>query len=423
MSDLKHRSAAVKLCRAVSVRRRPLLWSLVSVVFVLTAGYFVDSLPYSFGGEMSVPQLIERARFAAVGGQDNLPDSVLLVNVAYDKSLVDYSARLSSDTCDTRRMPAGRIAVTDRRKLYDFLRILSGSDYRYVMLDVRFEDDITEDADTRRLFALIADMDRIVFAKHENTTIAPGAPAAKAAYSDYHTTVAETNMAKYPLLKCGGLSIPARMHSELHGADFSTIGWLSFDGVALCRRSVFVTYPVRVSEWVSEQNGGNPLGVVAYQYYNLGKNLLEMPDSAALIKKLARDRIVVVGDFVDDIHETYVGTMAGPLINLNAFIALSHGLHKIQIIPTLLLIAVYFIMSYFIIARASIFRWLPPVLRRRRPVLLRAAIYFVGFSTVLTALAAALYLVDGVIYGVAFPSLYFTVLNLWIRKPYSALSA
>ncbi|MDE6137086.1 MAG: hypothetical protein K2F97_06390 [Muribaculaceae bacterium] len=398
-------------------RSRRIAMALAFAVSVLAGSYFVDSYPLAVGGETATAQWIERVAYVLGRRPDHVPDSVLLVNVAYDKTLVPYDALFTADRDETRRAPAGHVAVTDRRKLADFLQAAAGAPYRYIVLDIRFDDDIpASDPASQRLFALIDSLPRVVFARHEDALVHPLAPAAKSAFSDYHTTVSETNMVKYPILKHASLSIPAVMYARGDSARFRTWGGLTFDRGRLCRRSVFIEAPVRASGWM-RNSLNNPLGAPPCNYYNLGASLLAAPDSADAIRTLVTDRIVVVGDYIDDVHTTYAGTLAGPLVNLNAYIALCRGSHLVRILPSLLLFLLYFFIAYGLISRHNPFDYIP-LLRRHRSVVLRAAVYFVGFTTLLSLTAVLFYIVGGTVYSVVFPSLCFTILNLWIRKPF-----
>lgn len=392
-----------------------MVMSLCSALIVLLTGFVIDSTPYSVGGEMSAPQWIDRIARVLGSHRDGIPDSVLLVNVAYDKILMDYDAAVTKNADVPVRLPVGKIDVTDRRKLADFLEAASGSDYRYMMLDIRFDDDIRTDSDALRLFDLIGDMPRLVFARHEGSDMSADAPASKSAYSDYHATMTETNMVKYPLIKHGELSIAARMYEDLGIGRFSSFLGLVTDGGSLVRRSIFLTYPVFVSDW-AEADESVP-GCLGYKfnYLNLGMDLLSHPDSVAWIQDRVSGKIVVVGDFVNDMHECYVGSIAGPLINLNAFINLTEGRHRVKPLMSLMLLCLYFVMSYVLLSRRNLLDHIP-LLRRYRSTLLRVIISFVGFSAMLNITAVVLYLQAGIIYSVVYPSLYFTFFNLWIQK-------
>lgn len=379
---------------------------------LLCLSYLFNSLPYSFGGDVSAQVWTERIGFIFNGRRNHLPDSIALVNVAYDKTLVDYDGRLYSTPGDNRRAPSGRIALTDRRKLLDFLKAAKGAGYKYIMLDVRFDDDIESDSVSLALFDLIGSMERIAFAVHEGSDPVADAPLDKAAFGDYKITAFESNAVKYPIIHGERPSMAAAMYSALDGGRISTFGPLTFDRGALCLRSLFLDYPVRVFDRAVETDGLMPAD---YYYLNLGVDLLADPDSVARIRDYVDGRIVVIGDFDNDVHDTSIGQLAGSLINLNAYISLSQGRHKISWLYTALLFVIYFVIALSLIKHQSPIDMIP-ALRRRKSTALRFLFSLVGFSVVLSLLSLLLYLAAGIIYSIVLPSLYFSLISLWIEK-------
>lgn len=429
----------------MSASLRRLLMALVSALALSVVCYFADSSPYAIGGEKSTAQWIERLSALLAGNEDGandfVPDSVLLVNVAYDKQLVDYSV---SPTPEAESSRVGRIDITDRRKLLDFLRVIKGADYRFVVLDIRFENDIPTDSVSRELFAEIRRMPRLLFARHGDGEISGDAPAEHSAYSDYYTTMSETSMVKYPLMNDDAASIPLEMYRQLHGGDMHRVAGAYFDGWRPAYGSLYLTFPVRVSGWMrreeisdqsagqgSEEGGlldsGNKL---VNNYYNLGSELLAK--DAGEVRGMARGKIIVVGDYVNDVHDTYAGDVPGPLINLNAYLALTAGRHRLNLFSGLLLFLIYAAISYALLARMDLFidlkkgvkeiisrdkRFRPLLgLRRLDSTFTRVVVAFIGVSTLLSAIAVVVYLCGGGIYSVVIPSIYFTLLGLWIEK-------
>lgn len=401
-------------------RRRIILISSVSAIFLLSLSYIIDSTPYPIGGEVIVGQWMERIYKLLNNDLDNVPDSICLINVAYDKTLVDYKARLFSDDLASQPLPVGKITTTDREKLLKFLRIADSlKNYRYILLDVRFENDIESDSISKELFAQIGRMDDIVYAIHENTQTADGIPLDKAAYGDYHTTFLVTDVVKYPLLKKTKLkdsdrpSIPAKMYSDLQKQNFKASGLVSTCGNKLCRRSIYPTFPVRVTSW-AKQTSESKFPVM--QYHNLGEDLLKVPNNRQVISNMIKNRIVVVGDLIDDIHDTYIGPQPGALINLNAYISLCRDEHIVHFWGTFAQFFLYFCITWLIIKQKSFIDFFQ-VLNKPSLIFFRFVLSFIGYSFILTIVASLIYIVFGSIFSIAFPSLYFTILqSCVIRK-------
>lgn len=402
--------------KSPSVRRlsgmlRRALWSALSAILIIAATYIIDSSPYPTGDEVTIEQWVERLNKLSGIGENNIPDSVCLINITYDKAMADCTARLFDNDASSAQ-PVGQIPVTDRRKLLDFLTIADSlNNYRYIMLDVRFDDDIADDTVTEALFRQISSMDNIVFARHQGSRTADGAPMDKAAFGDYHTTFLVFDVVKYPVLKADGdsdrylPSIPAKMYHDLQGVSFTTRGPLTFSDGHLCRRSIYPTLPVRMTSWAVTDP---ETGLARLQYKNLGTDLLSVPNRVETIGRSIDNKIVVVGDFVDDTHDTYIGQQAGTLVNLNSYIALCHGSHLVSLTGTLVQFLLFFALSLSILSGRQLLSYIP-FLRKSRNGIVHFVASYIGFTVVLAVAAAITYMLFGFIFSIVFPSLYLSI--------------
>ena len=139
-----------KLSFLLSLRRHykiKLVGALLLSIGIIAASYFIGNSDIPMPDEMKVLRTFDR--FMKFSGQyeDNLPDSILLVNVCYDKQLVDYAIH---------DIPVGQFVITDREKLLRFLTAACEADnYRYIMMDVFFEHNIESPQDSALLTALL----------------------------------------------------------------------------------------------------------------------------------------------------------------------------------------------------------------------------------------------------------------------------
>ena len=101
----------------------------------------------------------------------------------------------------------------------------------------------------------------------------------------------------------------------------SHVLWYSCNG-RLCYNSLFIDFPLEDFEEFDSQN--NKL------YYNMGNDLLENY-SEEDIATLTNGKYIVVGDMVEDVHDTYSGLRPGPVIMYYAFMALMKGKHLVSI--------------------------------------------------------------------------------------------
>lgn len=87
-------SAVVRLLRR---RGLQLLMAAVFTGVLLVACYIYDNVPHSLLGSASVSQRYEIAKSALLGLSDKVPDDVMLVNIAYDRELVNYYDELQPE--------------------------------------------------------------------------------------------------------------------------------------------------------------------------------------------------------------------------------------------------------------------------------------------------------------------------------------
>lgn len=294
--------------------KRKILISIGVCLFIMLSNYIVCNTSIPLPNELSILQGWGNIKRWLGCNKDSLPNEVLLINVAYDKQLVDYYT-------DEPKMPLGQIAITDRQKLYDFLKIAKTADnYQYIMLDIFFEKGIESEVDSA-LFSLIASMNRIVIATHEDEYLQDTALYAQAAIADYTMTQEESNFSRFQFLHANRPSIPLRMYQDICGKDIKRWGFLYFSNGWLCRNGITLKLPINTTELVAKNDNHDKRNI-----FNLGVNLLSTNLYDPIAERID-GKIIVIGDFKEDEHDTYLGKMSGSIICLNAFYALVRGDH------------------------------------------------------------------------------------------------
>lgn len=391
-----------KFCRYLKVRHKILIFSAFHAVWVLFLCYLLGNVSYSLGDEESFVQYLNITKEQFKSSQHSVPDDVLVVNIAYDKELVDIS--------DEYGIPAGQIDITDRSKLLCFLQSLRASNsYKYILLDVFFDKSVNTVLDSA-LFTTIAGMERIVIPRHKGFELANSLLADNAAYSDYCTSINEGNFVKYNYCSGKDISIPLQMYTYCSGESISCWGPFYFCNGRLCKRCIFLNFPVRLPEAYNEEGGKN--------YYNLGSDLLDMADHFD-ITKLVDGKFIVIGNMVeDDIHDTHVGPVPGALINFNAFLALLNGEHYVSWWSMSALWIVYFLITVFLMKRASLFNYLP-YLRRVKSKAWQFVFSWFGLSTLLFIVCGSFYFLWGEVHDILIISTYFSLFSMTIQFYYT----
>ena len=215
------------------------------------------------------------------------------------------------------------VAATDKQKLKKLLEYLyTTNNYRYIILDIFLDQSISQPEDSS-LYALIATMPRIVIPIPENSQLGNSRLESKAGSASYGTAIWENDFVKYPFITDGKESMALKMYRELTGRSITKHGLLYTDNWP-ARHSAILTYELRETEELSEQKlylgwiVGDTIGGEIYP------SMLEVPN-------LADKKYVLIGDYEDDRHNTYIGEMSGALINFNAYLTLLYGHHRSRI--------------------------------------------------------------------------------------------
>ena len=316
------------------------VYSLLTAMALLFASYIVTNIGFSISGEAD---LIKKSNIVLNNLFDynkGVPDSILFVNVGYDKQLADIY--------DNDGFHLGNIDITNRHSLYKFLDILSRrNDYKYIVLDVFFDGGLYTEDDSL-LFAKIASMERIVIpSMRDEELVTDKGLQKKAALSDYTTTFFSGGHYKFELENNGSYSIPYRMYNDITGDKITPRGIFYYDSGKLCSKTLFSRAFI-VPDGMYDKKGKR-------NYYNLGSDLLV--DEGSLLKdNLLKEKYIFIGDMVlTDTHETVMGEMQGIVILANTFTSLMKRQHIIPFTVKIALLIIFFIFAYQIYSEKSLF--------------------------------------------------------------------
>ena len=314
-------------------------------IVLLLACYIWENVPLSYGESFDVLYFVERYIQRHFGHNETIDDG-LFINMSYDKAVADV------DLYDMKGLFTGRVDITDRETMDRLLSRLEEDDtYRYIFLDVRFEEGVTTPYDSS-LFARIARMRDIVIATHRDTKLASPLLEPKAYLSDFKTTVTSTGFTRYQFLQSGRESVALKMYEDLSGEDISQIWRLPFfkSGKQLCHNSIFVRIPEDFSENLVDVRDGNEDDgtdrIYKQRYFDCGPQI----DEDFPLDERAKGKIVVIGDFVNDVAGTYMGEQPNPYLAFLATESLLSGRHKVGYGYVVLLAILFFLIFWAILA-------------------------------------------------------------------------
>lgn len=322
---------------------------------------------------------------------DDLTDDFMMVNIAWDKS--------TGVVFDEFNDSAGYMAVTDRQKLYDFLKLASEVDYRYIFLDIRFEKNVLTPYDSL-LYSQIESMPRVLYSCHQtddDDLIEYVKIPDKYAIADYRVAKGDP-FSRYQFLYNNSESIALKLYSDIDGQNIvkGKLGTYYTSDGSLCYNVQFIPFPL------SATNKYGPMGEIIYPC--LGSQLKKYHPNEEL-KQMMIGKVIVIGDFYEDMHETFVGDIPGPLFPIYAWKLLQRGGHKVNILLQLVLFALYTLVIYILL--------LPKDLKQIKNPLVSMVLSFLGWGFVLFLLQSALFWICGLSFIIIIPSFIFSVIKFY----------
>lgn len=313
--------------------RRLIVSVVVSVVLVF-ADYWIQNITYPLFDDVNLLTWVDKIMGTRKAYFEE--DNVTYINLGKDKMLVP--------AVDEWGDTIGNNVISDRESLLQLLTIASQSNYKYIFLDVRFERGYDTPFDSA-LFACIKAMPNLVVATHRENgsyAIADSTLLTKAANADYRNAL-HAGFSRYEFLQDGRRSVALQMLHDIdhHDIEKRWYGYVCDDG-HLCYNMKYIPLPSHLFEAEQKEMGGNTMGEeIRYPY--LGSYILNQRyfSEEELVKNLLDDKLVVVGDFDNDLHDTYIGEIPGPVLPLAAYKFMAAGLHRVNVVYLTVLFLIF----------------------------------------------------------------------------------
>ena len=260
--------------------------------------------------------------------------NVVFIDVSKDPALADDDEYGPADST----LKGAQRVITDRVKLAKLFSILNKhpNEYRYVICDILFEkpgpgDDILKPQIEKlknTILSAIWDKDKLVRPVFKVTSAVVN-----------YTALNKSVFTKIPIFYKDSLkSLPAQLYEKTTPNTFTKRKYLTLLNGAPTFNTVIPEFYYRPLDMVP------PTGGVKANTFYLGE-LLADPDCFSVLK----NKFIVIGDFVNDVHVTYLGKMPGTLILWNSFLTLYEHQVTISFRWLLMLFAFYFFINYWII--------------------------------------------------------------------------
>lgn len=314
------------------------LLSGVIAIVILGFTMMMFNKSWTLGGEKTILMWYEH--FTNNHHDSAWGDSLLLIDMSSDKEIVrrydDEGYKISTNVS------------VNHANLYKILRELHEADnYRYIMLDIFLDEEVSQPADTA-LYQLISAMPRIVIAR-SNAPLADSCLYAKAGIVQYSTTLWENDFVKYPYWSDGQRSMPLKMYEEITDKSIKFDNAITVDEGQYVQTNEILTYHVAWDDVLAES-----VFYTDMLYADSTCNKAFQSDDFA-------GKYVLIGDFENDKHSTFLGEMPGVLINFNAYVSLVNGHHRLSFWYLLSLYLVFILLVILTIYHsqfARIVMWL-----------------------------------------------------------------
>lgn len=376
-------------------KRKAIIVSIINASILTLGTYFMNNQPLFTRENLDLYAFLDYCK-----GKDYVNDSVLLINTAYDKQIA-----LKSIDGNV----VGNTDVTDRKALVDLLQNLRGIDYRYIFLDVRFEAGEKTEYDSL-LFETIRATDRIAVANHSDITLATDMLKEKAAYSDYLITLTLNNFVRFQYLREEGESMPLRAYHELYNDSIVKWGWFYTCNNGLCQNTCAVRSMLELeNKWMMSGDGTE---IVEPFFENLNDI-----NNREILKVLAKKKYIVVGNLIDDKHDTFFGEIPGSVLVFNAYWSLKNGENIVKTWVEVFFFILFFCISLSLFSKQHILEKISWI-RKSKSKLLHFVLTFLGYSVVLLLTTIVLYLCFSVISSIWVPALYFSIQKAYFTYKY-----
>lgn len=360
-----------------------LISGLHAVILLVLTAFWINT-NYSYGDERVLVQWSSILKRVALNIDHDPPkEDFLFVNLAYEKALISTEDGLGNEV------------ITDRAKLAQFFGILKRhqQEVKFTVCDVFLQGQSEHDS---LLQESIAGVEKIIFPNHHNEDgkleqLALNVPQGIADYK-----MASGGFLKFKLFQDQKLStIPVKMYERTTGKKIDDNGWLYWQGSKPSLNAVIIDYQIRSHELFEQAE---------YPVVNLSELLL-LPEEV-VVNDFLKNRIILMGDFHGDVHDTVFGSMPGTLILLNVYLTLLNGYHLITWEWLLFILVGYSIFSRLMLfpedsdVKIRNINWLGPLL---------------GSITYLSILSVLSYLFFNIHIQVLILTLYITLLRFIIR--------
>ncbi|MEL6658944.1 MAG: CHASE2 domain-containing protein [Bacteroidota bacterium] len=319
------------------------IWALTTfnALVMLLITFFWLRLPYTFGDEAFLIKwtALTKKSLLGIDPKPN-PESVLFVDISQSKTTLDQLNAFGEPS------PYHRVVITDRSQLAEFLAMIipHRNETRLVLMDVLL--DLPSEQDS--LLQAVVDSlgSKILGVTHVDTSGAASPTVIqfeRQAVATYRS--AQGLFLKYPLLFSDSLpTVPLMMYEQLHQQELIRKGGIYRFAQGVSLPAPIVDFKVRNSDFRTGRSLGGESNFTIYSMGDILESRAFMhPEDQA---DFFQGKVVLIGDFYNDVHDTPFGKIPGLLVIYNAYLTLVGGENIVSFFWIVLLLITYWILSW-----------------------------------------------------------------------------
>jgi hypothetical protein len=315
-------------------------------VFLLLLGYFWLGTSFTFKDEALLIRLTTFLKKEFIGSDSKpSPNKVLFINTSSSKIPIDTHV-------DELSLKPSVELITDRKALADLLGLMLPYKDKIDLIVVDILFDFPSESDTILEKMLVEFKNKILIVSNmtNSDSIMPALFSVPGALSTYVST-AEMYF-KYPVAYRGNKTIPTVMYETMTGSEIEKKGAFFRDNKKFSLKSPITDFKV----FMDDLTPGNDLNQSRFTVHNMKtlNKLGQIIDKEDLVKMLD-GKLILIGDFSSDIHQTVWGPMPGVLILYNAYLTLRNGDHIMNPLWILLMLAGFSLISFRILTGEGIY--------------------------------------------------------------------
>ena len=326
--------------------------------------------------------------------------NVVFIDVAKDPALADDDEYGPPDST----LKGAQRIITDRFKLARLFSIINKhpDDYKYIICDILFEKPGPGDSLLKTQIQKLKKL--IIAAIWDNGKLVKPIFNVNSAVVNYKA-INKSVFTKIPIYYKDSLkSLPAVLFEKTTDHRFTRKYTLTYLNGKPTFNTLIPEFYYRPADMAT------PYARKNINTYYLGE-LLADPDCFSVLK----NKYIIIGDFENDTHTTYLGKMPGSLILWNSYLTLYKHQVNISFGWLLMLFVFYFFLSYWIIIHPD--RNLKEIHQKIRiPFLSSFLASYISFIGILILINIFSYFIFGVFISLFYVATYLTFIQVVIEK-------